>query len=314
MLQQTRVDTVVPYFRRFLKEFPSLRALAAAELDQVLHLWSGLGYYARARNLHRAARIVRDEHGGRFPRDLKAAMQLPGIGRSTAGAILSQAFDQRHAILDGNVKRLLCRLHAIDQWPGGAAVQSRLWRLADDYLPCERNADYTQAIMDFGALQCRRTRPRCGECPFAGECLAFLQGRTDELPVPRRYRALPLRTVVLLLIADASGRILLERRPPAGVWGGLWSPPECEEGVDPVLWCREKLGLQVEAGDSIAPFIHTFTHFRLRIRPQVVYLQGEESVARVMEARSLLWYNRERPEPCGVAAPVRRLLEQLWKT
>ncbi len=311
MLQQTQVGTVIPYYQRFIGAFPDVEALAAAELDQVLHLWSGLGYYARARNLHCAARRIRAEHGGVFPDRLETVMALPGIGRSTAGAILAQAFDQRHPILDGNVKRVLCRLYAIEGWPGHSAVQKRLWRLAEHHTPGERVGDYTQAIMDLGATLCRRGDPSCAVCPFSGDCLAFRRGLARELPVPKPRRALPRRSALFLVILDESGRILLERRPPSGIWGGLWSLPECEERVEPVEWCRRALGYEAEPGPVLSPFVHTFSHFQLKIEPVVLRLTGGESANAVMDARPLLWYNRRQPPACGIAAPVRRLLEQL---
>ncbi len=315
MLQQTQVATVIPYYRRFMKVLPDIGTLAEAELDRVLHLWSGLGYYARARNLHRAAQRICDKHGGEFPSRLEEVRALPGIGRSTAGAILAQAFNQRHAILDGNVRRLLCRLHAEEDWPGSTSAQRRLWRLAERYTPRERVAEYTQAVMDFGALHCRRSQPLCNSCPFTGECLAYRQGRERELPVARRKKELPLRQATLLLITDPVGRVLLEQRPPTGIWGGLWSLPECEKGVDPSHWCRRTLGCDVEVAGILPPVKHTFTHFRLQIEPVVIRTLGPVSVDSVMEAGPRLWYNRQKPEKCGIAAPVRRLLEQLpWKT
>lgn len=309
MLQQTQVATVIPYYRRFLKQLPHVAALANASIDEVLHLWSGLGYYARGRNLHRAAQIIRDQYDGVFPQSFDEVVALPGIGRSTAGAILSQAFGQRHPILDGNVKRLLSRLHAVDGWPGRAEVERRLWQLAEYYTPHERVADYTQAVMDFGATRCCRSRPDCSGCPFSADCLARLQGRERELPLSRKTGRLPLRQTTLLFITDADGRVLLERRPPAGIWGGLWSLPECGDEADPAGWCRRTLGCEVELKEALPPLHHTFSHFRLAITPLPARLL--DNCDRVMEARPLLWYNIRRPETCGLAAPVRQLLEQL---
>ncbi len=309
MLQQTRVVTVIPYYRRFLKHFPDLITLADAGIDEVLHLWSGLGYYARGRHLHRAAQMIRDQHDVIFPQTFEEVITLPGIGRSTAGAILSQAFGQRHPILDGNVKRLLCRLHAIEDWPGKAAVQQPLWRLAAQYLPHGRMADYTQAMMDFGATLCSRSRPACGECPFAAGCLAHRQGRERELPASRKSSQLPLRHTTLLLITDTEGHVLLEQRPPVGIWGGLWSFPECDEEADPIGWCRKELGCDIEIQKPLPLVYHTFSHFRLKITPLPARLL--DNPAGAMEARPLLWYNIQQPEICGLAAPVQRLLEQL---
>jgi len=309
MLQQTQVATVIPYYQRFLARFPDTIVLADASIDEVLYLWSGLGYYARARNLHRAAQMIRDRHDGVFPETFDDLVALPGVGRSTAGAILSQAFGQRYPILDGNVKRLLSRLHAIDEWPGKTSVEKELWLLAAYYMPNRQMADYTQAIMDFGATLCRRGRPACGDCPFATDCLAHRQGRERELPVPRKSGRLPLRRSTLMLIADAGGRILLEQRPPTGIWGGLWSLPECGDQTDPAGWCRKKLGCEVELQEALPPLHHTFSHFRLEITPLPARLL-DNSIG-VMEACPLLWYNIRQPEACGLAAPVQRLLEQL---
>ncbi len=309
MLQQTQVATVIPYYLRFLKHLPHTVALANASIDEVLHLWSGLGYYARGRNLHRAARMIRDQHDGVFPQTFDEVVALPGIGRSTAGAILAQAFGQRHPILDGNVKRLLSRLYAIDGWPGKTEVQQVLWRIAAHHTPHERMADYTQAIMDFGATQCRRTRPACGDCPFSADCLAHQQGREQELPVSKKSGQLPLRHTTLLLVTDADGRVLLERRPPTGIWGGLWSLPECGDETDPAEWCIRELGCEVDLQKPLPPLHHTFSHFRLAITPLPAHLL--DNCNGVMEARPLLWYNIRQPEICGIAAPVQRLLEQL---
>ncbi|HHS83341.1 MAG TPA: A/G-specific adenine glycosylase, partial [Gammaproteobacteria bacterium] len=287
MLQQTQVATVIPYYQRFLEYFPHITVLAEADIDEVLHLWSGLGYYARGRNLHRAAQVIRDEHGGVFPQSFEEVVALPGIGRSTAGAILSQAFGQRHPILDGNVKRLLSRIHAVEGWPGKAPVERLLWQLASRYLPHERMADYTQAIMDFGATLCSRTRPACAHCPFADDCHAHQHGREQELPAPRKSSRLPLRRTTLLLITDTEGRVLLERRPPAGIWGGLWSFPECGDEMDPAGWCCEELGCEVELQEPLPPLHHAFSHFRLVITPLPARLL--DNCIGVMEARPLLW-------------------------
>ena len=237
MLQQTRVPTVLRYFPGFMERFPDVAVLAEAPLDDVLHLWSGLGYYARARNLHRAASVVRDAHDGRMPDQREALEALPGIGRSTAGAILALAHGQRHAILDGNVKRVLARYHLVEGWPGRSAVLDRLWGLAESHTPRRRVAAYTQAIMDLGATVCTRSRPLCRACPLAESCGALSHGRTAELPSPRPKPTLPERTTAFLILRDSHGRVLLERRPPSGVWGGLWSFPECAAEADAEARC-----------------------------------------------------------------------------
>ncbi|MGD8746674.1 MAG: A/G-specific adenine glycosylase, partial [Gammaproteobacteria bacterium] len=222
MLQQTQVATVIPYFERFIARFPAIRELADADLDEVLHLWSGLGYYARARNMHRAARTVCEHHGGRFPEAFDEVAALPGIGRSTAGAILALSLGQRHPILDGNVKRVLCRHEGLEGWPGRPAVEKALWEISDRLTPDDGVAEYTQAMMDLGATICRRGRPDCDRCPVSGDCVARSQGRQQELPTPRPRRERPLRRTHMLLISDPDGRVLLERREPSGIWGGLW--------------------------------------------------------------------------------------------
>jgi len=309
MLQQTQVKTVIPYYQRFMRRFRGLRALADAPLDEVLHLWTGLGYYARARNLHRAAQIVRDEHGGRFPRDLEQLTDLPGIGRSTAGAILTLAAGQCHPILDGNVKRVLTRLHAVEGWPGETAVQRELWTLSERYTPKARCAEYTQAIMDLGATLCTRGRPDCGRCPIAGACRARAQGNPEAYPTSKPKAALPVRRTVMLMLEDAEGRVLLERRPPAGLWGGLWSLPECEPGTDIAAWCRERLGLVAEDCRPRPKLRHTFSHFHLDI--ELVHARTRGADSGVMEADGRVWYNTRRPDARGLSAPVKRLLEGL---
>ena len=239
MLQQTQVQTVIPYYARFLEALPTLPALAAADADRVLALWSGLGYYARARNLHRAAQVCVAEHGGELPVDFDALAALPGIGRSTAGAILAQAHGARFAILDGNVKRTLARVHGIDGWPGSSAVEKRLWAIAEASLPDARLADYTQAIMDFGATLCTRHDPGCLLCPLQDGCVARREGRVDQLPQARPGKPLPERRTLMLLLRDDAGQVLLARRPPTGVWAGLWSLPETDDhdgDGDDVRW------------------------------------------------------------------------------
>jgi A/G-specific adenine glycosylase len=307
MLQQTQVATVIPYFERFMARFASLPALAAAPLDEVLHLWTGLGYYARARNLHRAAQIVCREHGGELPTDIEALAVLPGIGRSTAAAILAQAHDQRQPILDGNVKRVLCRHRAVAGWPGTAAVQKTLWQLAESYTPPGDAAAYTQAIMDLGALVCTRHRPRCADCPVAADCAAHATGSVADYPQPRPRRVLPQRATVLLLLRRDDGSVLLERRPPAGVWGGLWSLPQFDADAATLAdWCRRRFGVEISGPARRGePFTHTFSHFRLRVTPLEC---AAAPAAAALDAPDLLWYNPADPPRLGLAAPVSRLL------
>jgi A/G-specific adenine glycosylase len=308
MLQQTQVATVVGYFNRFMGRFPDVRSLAEAPLDEVLHHWSGLGYYARARNLHRAAGLVCTLHGGRLPEDPDALEALPGIGRSTAGAILSLACGRREPILDGNVKRVLARHGGVEGWSGEAAVLGRLWRLAEERTPGHRVAEYTQAIMDLGATVCTRTRPACGHCPVADDCVARATGRTAELPTPRPRREQPLRETRMLLVTGPQG-VLLEQRPPRGLWGGLWGFPEVDSEDHALAWCREHLGAAPGGVETWRPFVHTFTHFRLRIIP--LRVQAHIPAGCVMEGEGRVWYNSRTSSRLGLAAPVARLLETL---
>ncbi len=309
MLQQTQVTTVIPYFERFVARFPDVQALAAAPLDEVLHHWSGLGYYARARNLHRAARIVCDGLGGVLPIDLEGMQSLPGVGRSTAGAVLSLAGGQRQVILDGNVKRVLARYRAIPGWPGSGEVLRRLWETAEAFTPDQRVAEYNQAMMDLGATLCTRTRPACGECPLQSDCVARALGRVAEFPGKRPRKALPCRSVRMLLVRDREGAVLLERRASAGIWGGLWSLPEIAADADPLGWCMDELHQPGEVGRVLATRRHTFSHFHLDIEPCEILLKNP--VLRVLEAGSRLWYNPRSPENVGLAAPVARLLDEI---
>ncbi len=312
MLQQTQVSTVIPYFERFMHRFPDIARLARGPLDRVLGSWSGLGYYARARNLHRAARAIVQEHGGRFPRTFEAVAALPGIGRSTAGAILSQAFGQRHPILDGNVKRVLSRYYAIHAT--GTAANTELWRLAEMHTPTARVSDYTQAIMDLGATVCARVRPQCAQCPVSLHCVAQREGKPERYPVRSATRARPRKRARWLMIRDHEGRVLLERRPPAGVWGGLWSFPECPVR-SPEAFARERFGLDVAPRASWPPFSHGFTHFELVITPVPATVVGNKRAR--MERGGTLWVKLASPKgrgpagAIGLPAPVRTLLEKL---
>ncbi len=309
MLQQTQVATVIPYFERFLERFPTVRSLAEASEDEVLHLWSGLGYYARARNLHCAARKVRDEHGGRFPTEFAAVQALPGIGRSTAGAVLSLSLGQCHPILDGNVKRVLARCFAVPGWPGQSAVQKRLWQLAEQHLPAGECRRYNQSLMDLGALVCTRKAPRCPACPLGTLCQALAEGDPEAFPQPRPRRTLPTRRIRLLLIRAPRGEILLQKRSPAGVWGGLWSLPECPSEQPPLEWCRDKLGVGRGRVAAHPVFRHTLSHFHMEIEPVEIELDGEPG--RIMDGADQVWYNPDNPDPRGIAAPVARILAQV---
>ena len=308
MLQQTRVATVLPYYQRFIQSFPDLPTLARADLDQVLAQWTGLGYYARARNLHRGARLVQADSGGRMPDTLEGLQALPGIGRSTAAAILALSHDQRHAILDGNVKRVLSRVYAVTGWPGTSAVSKRLWALSEQVTPDIRAADYTQAIMDLGSSLCSRTRPACEDCPLSGLCAAHIAGNPTDYPGSRPKKVMPVRAGTFLLLRDGPA-VLLHRRPPAGLWGGLWGFPQCDTGQDPQRWCREHLGLEVSHLRTGPVLRHTFSHFHLDITPWEARV--ENPVDRVMEQPGSVWYKPGQAPPGGMPAPVVRLLSGL---
>jgi A/G-specific adenine glycosylase len=291
MLQQTQVAAVIPYFERFLARFPDLASLAAASEDEVLQLWSGLGYYARGRNLLKAAQQIVAQHGGRFPETFEAVADLPGIGRSTAGAILAQAFGQRQPILDGNARRVIARF-------GALADASKQWDLAEQLLPRTRLADYTQAIMDLGANVCVARTPRCESCPVRRECKAFASERQAEFPARKARRARPLRQASMLLIENRAGQILLERRPSSGIWGGLWCLPMCD--ADWRTYCRDALRITVTRPRAMPTLRHGFTHFELEIQP--VRLKAAAS------SRKGDWFAPETLSNLGLPTPVRRLL------
>ncbi len=309
MLQQTQVSAVIPYYHRFLAHFPDVGTLADAPVDDVLHLWSGLGYYARARNLHRAARLICDDLGGELPLDIGTLQSLPGIGRSTAGAILAFSVGERHPILDGNVKRVLCRCHGIEGWPGAAAVSRRLWNLAETYTPQRRVADYTQAIMDLGATVCTRSRPACPRCPLRHICVAHAKGEHARYPGAKPRKELPVRETVFLLLRESHGGVLLERRPPVGIWGGLWAFPECPPGNDIQAWCAAHLRLEVQEIRWWPLLRHTFSHFHLDIAPALVAVK--DPTPAVLDGDGTIWYKAGESGRYGLPAPVARLLARL---
>ncbi|MGE5472211.1 MAG: A/G-specific adenine glycosylase [Bacteroidota bacterium] len=301
MLQQTQVATVIPYYQRFLASFPDVAALAAAPIEVVIEHWAGLGYYARARNLHRCAQQVAAGYGGRFPETPEQLAELPGIGRSTAAAIAAFAYGRRAAILDGNVKRVLCRHYAIEGSPASTAVERSLWALAESLLPENNIEAYTQGLMDLGATVCTRNRPRCGYCPLAAECIACRDGRQGELPQARPRKAVPERTSGFVLISDGR-RLLLERRPPSGLWGGLLVPPEGEPaGV------LAGLGLQLLRQSELAPLKHAFTHFRLTLKPVLCTVAANSGVAE----RGWEWVDLDKAAEVGVPTPIRKLIRQV---
>lgn len=307
MLQQTQVSTVIPYFERFTATYPTVNDLAAAPLDDVLHLWTGLGYYARARNLHKAAVIVAQEHNGRFPDTVEGLAALPGIGPSTAGAIVSIAFGHRALILDGNVKRVLARHQAVDGWPGNTQVAGKLWQIADELTPRRRPADYTQAIMDLGATLCTRSTPRCGDCPVGDDCLARAQGNMADYPGKKPKKQLPVKDTLFLVISDSRGRVFLTRRPPTGIWGGLWSFPEAADHLDLADTC-DRLGIRIRSQKAAAPRRHTFSHYHLDYTPVFI---SAGSAHRISDQDDSRWLNPADTRGHGVPAPVKKLLDTL---
>jgi A/G-specific adenine glycosylase len=306
MLQQTQVATVIGYYARFLARFQMLADLAAAPVEEVMALWSGLGYYARARNLHACARRLLVEHAGRFPHDPAALAKLPGIGRSTANAIAAFCFSAQVPILDGNVKRLLCRVLGVEGFPGSPAIESRLWQDAVALLPAHDVATYIQAQMDMGATICTRSKPRCVACPVAHLCVARKQDRVGELPTPRHKKILPERRVSLLVL-QAGNRVLLEMRPPAGIWGGLLSLPELPEGDDAAVYCAQRLGVRLGAVSPAPTFTHSFSHFRLHIQP---LLCAVDVLPQVTES-NLRWIATADLAQAALPAPIRKILNQV---
>jgi A/G-specific adenine glycosylase len=309
MLQQTQVKTVIPYFERFMEAFPDVRALAAAPEDEVLHLWTGLGYYARARNLHKAAKQVASGLDGQFPDTIEGLCELPGIGRSTAGAILSIAFSQPASILDGNVKRVLARYHRVEGWPGQSAVHNRLWDIADRYTPAGRCADYTQAVMDLGATLCTRAAPACDDCPLHEDCEANAAGDPLNYPGKKPRKALPVKSTCFLVARNSDGEVWLEKRPASGIWGGLWCFPEGEDPESAPAYSLDRWGVEPDAVEILPGFRHTFSHYHLDITP-VAFRVGAP-VGGIMEVSRQCWYNLHQPPQIGLAAPVAALLTQL---
>ncbi|MEZ5544659.1 MAG: A/G-specific adenine glycosylase [Lysobacteraceae bacterium] len=305
MLQQTQVQTAIPYFLRFVRDLPNVAALAAAESGQVMALWSGLGYYARARNLHGAAKLCVQHHGGELPGDFEALLALPGIGRSTAGAILAQAFEQRFAILDGNVKRVLTRWRGIEGWPGTPAIEKKLWELAESLLPAERLPDYTQALMDLGATLCTRANPTCAICPIQADCIARIRSRTHELPTAKPSKIQPERECTMVLAFDPQGRVLLQRRDGPGVWNGLWSLPQAEDSESATQLLAQHARFNGEPA-PLPGFVHIFSHYRLHIAP--LRWNDVRPIDRIAEGDITRWAAPDELQGIGLPAPVRKLL------
>ncbi len=319
MLQQTQVATVIPYYDRFLETFPDVNTLAYANIDRVLHLWTGLGYYARARNLHKAARLVVDEHAGEFPHDLEKLQALPGIGRSTAGAIAALSMGIRAPILDGNVKRVLTRYFAVEGYPEQSDVNKKLWRMSEKILPQSRVDNFTQGMMDLGSTVCTRTNPACDVCPLSADCKALRFSTIDQFPGKKPGKEKPVKTVRMPIIQNSSGEVLLEKRPPSGIWGGLYSLPEFEvkplkdasgkPGKASALVCGPGLPVDYAEEKELPALRHTFSHYHLDITPVLGRVKNE--AGQVAESGAWLWYPLDQSLEVGLAAPIKKILSQL---
>jgi len=307
MLQQTQVATVIPYFERFVQDFPTIEALAIAPLDDVLHYWSGLGYYARARNLHKTAAIIVEEYQSQFPESLAELIDLPGIGRSTAGAIASLSMGHPEPILDGNVKRVLCRFFAIQGWSGNTAILKKLWRLSERFTPQEKTGSFNQAMMDLGATVCKRSKPKCKECPLMGDCLALKQNVVSELPTPKKRVSLPVKKRYWLVSKNGS-EVLLNQRPPAGLWGGLWAFPEFETYDELLAWCHAE-GVDLNKAKMLPEKRHTFSHYHLDYTP--IVCSPATIQPRIEEGNKSSWYQINSRVKIGLPKPVSELIFQL---
>lgn len=310
MLQQTQVATVIPYYQKFMASFPDIIALANAHEDEVLNHWSGLGYYARARNLHKTAKIIRDKFNGEFPVDFESVLALPGIGRSTAGAVLSLSLAQYHVILDGNVKRVMSRLHCIEGWYGHLKVQNELWEVASAHTPEERVSDYNQAIMDLGATLCVRGKNvQCEICPLTENCQAYQSGSVAIFPHSKPKKTIPVRKTKMLMICNDDNDVLIEKRPPAGIWGGLWSFPQIDDEESLEVWCEKNIPYDIGSFHLWDEMRHTFSHFHLDITPIIVKVNNPANI--VMEEKASVWYKLGQNQDRGYATPVMKLLKKL---
>jgi A/G-specific adenine glycosylase len=308
MLQQTQVATVIPYFERFMERFPTVNKLAGASQDEVLQLWTGLGYYARGRNLHKCAQTIVDQYQGSFPNTAEELETLSGIGRSTAGAIISLALNKPATILDGNVKRVLARYHGVDGWPGKKPVADKLWQFAESHTPKTRAADYTQVMMDLGATLCTRSKPLCQQCPIHSDCVAYIEGTPERYPGKKPKKTLPVKATQFLMIQNNRGHILLEQRPALGIWGGLWSFPELTREEDALNHCRQNTG-KVENHKQWSSFRHTFSHYHLEIHPMHIHIK--KPLGKIASDDTLRWCSEKDWQQLGLAAPVKKLLSQL---
>jgi A/G-specific adenine glycosylase len=310
MLQQTQVKTVIPYFEKFLQAFPTLPQLADAHLDEVIRLWAGLGYYTRAKNLHRTAKHCVELHNGQLPNSFDALIALPGIGRSTAGAILSQAYGQAFAIVDGNVRRTLARVYGLEGWPGLPAVDKQCWALAEKNLPKTRLADYTQAIMDFGATLCTRSKPNCQQCPLQNDCYAFKHARVGELPAKKPSKAIPLRETHMLIFVSDKNEVLLQRRPDKGVWSGMWSLPEAENSSEHAAFLLSHTKQpHSEDAEELDSFEHVFSHYRLLITPFLWRSLSARSSIR--DNDQYRWQALDDIDDVGLPAPIKKMMDSI---
>ncbi|MDC9725185.1 MAG: A/G-specific adenine glycosylase [Gammaproteobacteria bacterium] len=311
MLQQTQVSTVIPYYQRFIQCYPNLTSLANASIDDVLAQWTGLGYYARARNLHKAANVIVEQHNGEMPNDLNELIALPGIGRSTAGAIMALAHHQPFAILDGNVKRVLARYNRVSGWPGKKQVENQLWKIAEKLLPTERIAHYIQAQMDLGATVCTRSKPKCEFCPLQADCQAFQHDIPQNYPDPKPKKIIPLRKTNWLVMQLSDGKILLEQRPNSGIWGGLWSFPELDSLEKVAEYCSHNFQTNITDITATPSFKHIFSHFKLDISPHIITVH--QSSNNISENNSASWYKISDALQLGLPAPVKTFLQSLVK-
>ncbi|MFT6926566.1 MAG: A/G-specific adenine glycosylase [Psychromonas sp.] len=311
MLQQTQVATVIPYFNKFMRAFPTISYLANAPLDEVLHHWTGLGYYARARNLHKSAQFIRDNYAGNFPEKFQQVLDLPGIGRSTAGAILSLTLNENFAILDGNVKRVLTRHQTIEGWTGEKAVENTLWQLAEKLTPAKQTNIFNQAMMDMGAMVCTRSKANCAECPVQDDCLALADGTVQAYPTPKAKKKIPIKTAVMLVLCKNGETLHLKKRPPVGIWGGLWCFPEYESEAL-CLAAIKAQGIEQFSSTLLPTFRHTFSHFHFDITPLKIDVSIIES-KQVMEESDSLWYNLYHPQKIGLAAATTKIITTVNK-
>lgn len=308
MLQQTQVGAVIPYYQRFMQRFPDIKTLAQSGQDEVLKYWSGLGYYSRARNLHAAARQIQEQYAGKFPLEFDQVDALPGIGRSTAAAILCFSFGQTRAILDGNVKRVLTRCYGIGGWPGNPAIEKQLWVLAESLLPTHSNEVYIQGLMDLGAGICKRAKPDCHACPLCMQCVARRDNLTAQLPSAKPRAVLPEKRTVMLLLLEGPD-ILLEKRPPSGIWGGMWSLPECASTEGAAKEACQRFGVEIVPIETLPLLTHAFSHFRLHITP--VVMRVVKHIPQVQQQGGLVWLERQQALEGAIPSPVRKLIASL---